>query len=170
MGSTYTDVEDETIGEESVDEREREDELRAALASVAAGIVGTALMTLVLVVINAIYGPSLNVFATLAELAGGGSNVPLGFVLFFGAGAVAWPLLFVTLGAYLPGKTRPQQGMVFAAILWTGFVTAFATRYTGTDLLVFFAFSIVTHLVYGYLLGFVSARLTGHYERPELAV
>ncbi|WP_435333139.1 DUF6789 family protein [Haloarchaeobius sp. TZWWS8] len=170
MVSTIQEADDESVGAEVVDSREREDELRAALASLAGGIVGTTTMTLVLFVVNAIYGPRLDVFATVAELAGSPDSVVLGFALFFGAGAVAWPLMFTTLGAYLPGRTRPMQGLVFAGVLWLGFVTAFAPRYSGTDLLVFLVFSIVTHAIYGYLLGFVSARLTGQYRSPELAV
>jgi hypothetical protein len=145
-------------------------EFERALGGIAGGIVGTMLMVGVLFIVNATVTPQLDVFGAVAELAGVGDAPALGLALFFGAGMFAWPLLFVTLGAYLPGGTRPQQGMVFAAVLWTGFVTAFYSRYTGADLLVFIAFSIVTHLAYGYVLGFVTARLTGDYEAPEIAV
>ncbi|WP_323676569.1 DUF6789 family protein [Halorubellus sp. PRR65] len=145
-------------------------ELERALGGIAGGVVGTMLMTGVLFIVNATLTPGIDVFGTLAELAGVGNAPALGLALFFGAGMFAWPLLFVTLGAYLPGTTRPQQGIVFAGVLWTGFITAFYSRYAGFDLLVFVVFSVVTHLAYGWVLGFVSARLTGQYEAPELAV
>lgn len=145
-------------------------ELERARGGVAGGVVGTMLMTAVLLLVNATVTPGLDVFGTLAELAGVGAAPTVGLALFFGAGMFAWPLLFVTLGAYLPGSTRPKQGIVFAGILWTGFIAAFYTRYAGFDLLVFIVFSVVTHLAYGYVLGFVTARFTGQYEAPELAV
>jgi len=145
-------------------------ELERAVGGIAGGVVGTMLMVGVLFVVNATVTPGLNVFGTLAELAGVGNAPVIGLALFFGAGMFAWPLLFVTLGAFLPGSTRPMQGIVFAAILWTGFITAFYSLYSGFDLVVFVAFSVVTHLTYGYVLGFISARLTGEYEAPDLAV
>lgn len=156
--------------DEGVEVRDRDefrDEFRTALSAIAGGVVGTTLMTGVLLLLNAMYGPDLNVFQTLAELAGAGENVVLGFVFFFGAGAVAWPLLFVALGGYLPGKTRQRQGLVFVNPLWVGFVVAFSPRRIGTSFLVFFVFSLASHAVYGYLLGFVSGRLTGDYHRSE---
>lgn len=149
---------------------DRPSELERAVGGVAGGIVGTMLMTGVLFIVNATLTPQLDVFGAVAELAGVPGSPALGLALFFGAGMFAWPLLFVTLGQYLPGGTRPRQGMVFAAVLWIGFVTAFSSRYTGMDLLVFIAFSIITHLTYGFVLGFVSARLTGQYEAPEIRV
>ncbi len=145
-------------------------EMERAVGGIAGGIVGTMLMTGVLFLVNATLTPGIDVFGTLAELAGVGNAPVLGIGLFFGAGTFAWPLLFVTLGAYLPGATKPQQGIVFAAVLWLGFITAFYSRYAGFDLVVFFVFSIVTHIAYGWVLGFVSARLTGQYEAPEIAV
>lgn len=169
MASSHSGAEEDA---ESYDRTgEREDELRAAMGAVAGGVVGTTVMTGVLLAVNAVYAPEISVFATLADLAGvGGQNVALGLAMFVGAGALAWPLTFTTLGAYLPGGTRAQQGVVFALVLWVGFVVAFGTHYGGTDLVVFLVTSVVTHVAYGYLLGFVAGRLTGHRERPELAV
>lgn len=147
-----------------------EDVPRTVVAGVAGGFVGTSLMTLVLFVVNALYGQQLRVFRTLSELSGGGGDVFLGFLLFFAAGSLAWPLLFVTAGVYLPGGTRPRQGVVFAMLIWVGFVLAFSGRYVAVDLLVFVAFSVVAHVVYGYVLGLVVARITGQYEAPEIPV
>jgi len=147
-----------------------EDVVRAVIGAVAGGFVGTALMTLVLFIVNALFGAQLSVFATISALSGGGDNVLLGFFLFFAAGSVAWPLLFVTIGAYLPGGTRPRQATIFAMLIWVGFVLSFGESYSGLDLAVFLVFSVATHLVYGYVLGLVLARFTGHYYSPELPV
>ncbi|WP_435346912.1 DUF6789 family protein [Haloarchaeobius sp. HRN-SO-5] len=168
MAESHTTDEDVTTDEfERVDGA---DELRTAASAVAGGIVGTTVMTGVLLAVNAVYAPEISVFATLAELAGVGSNVALGIAMFVGAGALAWPLLFATIGAYLPGATRIQQGIVFALVLWVGFIVAFGTLYSGVDLVVFLATSIATHVAYGYILGFVSGRLTGNHERARVAV
>ena len=169
MASSHSGAEEESERLEGT--AEREDELRAAMGAVAGGIVGTTVMTGVLLAVNAIYAPEISVFATLAELAGvGANNVALGMAMFLGAGALAWPLTFATLGAYLPGRTRAQQGIVFSLVLWTGFVVAFGTMYSGVDLAVFVVTSVATHVAYGYLLGFVAGRLTGHRESPDIAV
>lgn len=169
MASSHSGAEEES--EQYNRSGEREDELRAALGAVAGGIVGTTVMTGVLLAVNAIYAPEISVFATLAELAGvGADNVALGMAMFLGAGALAWPLTFATLGVYLPGKTRARQGIVFSLVLWLGFVVAFGTMYAGFDLVVFLVTSAATHVAYGYLLGFVAGRLTGNHESPEIAV
>lgn len=156
-------------GIEEAEEVTVEDIWRIVVGGLAGGVVGTALMTLVLFVVTAL-GPELPVFETLADFTGVPGNVLLGFLLFFAAGSVAWPLMFVTVGVYLPGRTRPRQGVLFGAVLWVGFVLAFSGRYRGLDLLVFLGFSVSTHLVYGYLLGLSVARFTGRYVTPELPV
>ena len=171
MSNRHTGTDEDVSSDELDTTAEREDELRAAAAAVAGGIVGTTVMTGVLLAVNAVYAPEISVFATLAELSGvGAENVALGLGMFVGAGALAWPLLFTTIGAFLPGTTRARQGIVFALILWVGFVTAFGPRYAGTDFLVFLATSVATHIAYGYLVGYIAGRLTGHPESPDLAV
>lgn len=168
MSNTHTGADEEA---ESFDRTtERTDELRAAMGAVAGGVVGTTVMTGVLLAVNAVYAPEISVFVTLAELAGVGGDVALGLGMFVGAGVLAWPLTFATLGVYLPGRTRARQGIVFALVLWTGFVVAFGTRYAGVDLAVFVVTSVATHVAYGYLLGYVTGRLTGHMERPQVPV
>lgn len=147
-----------------------QDDLRFAAASVAGGTVGTTLMLVLFAAVNALGGPRIETFSAVADLAGVGGGFVPGFVLFFGAGAVAWPLMYATLGPYLPGTTRIQQGLVFAGALWLGFVTAFGGRYVGGGVVLFLVFSLLSHVVYGVTLGGVAGRLRGQHEVPELEV
>ncbi|MFC7046338.1 DUF6789 family protein [Halobacteriaceae archaeon GCM10025711] len=157
---------------EAVEERRVQTEPlgRNAMAGIAGGVLGTLVMTAILLVVTVVADADLQVFQTVAELTTGGGSVLFGFLMFFAAGALAWPLFYVTLGLYFPGRTRVRQALLFAAVLWMGFVIAFARLYTGLDLAVFLGFSVVTHLLYGYILGAVFARITGQYESPELLV
>jgi hypothetical protein len=143
------------------------DSLRYTAGSVVGGVVGTVLMTGAFAAVNAVYGPDLSVYETLADLAGVATGNVVGFLLFVGAGAVAWPLLFASLGPYLPGESSVVRGLVFAASLWLGFLAGFAGDYAGIDLLVFVAFSGATHLLYGALLGLFGSKATGGGAPPR---
>lgn len=147
-----------------------QDDLRFALASVVGGTVGTTIMIGVFWLTNFLSGPSIRTFSAVAELAGVGPGFLRGFLLFFGAGAVAWPLVFATLGPYLPGRTRIRQGVVFAMALWLGFATAFGGQYLGEGFAIFVGFSLFAHLVYGAVLGGVAGRVSGRRVAPELDV
>jgi len=147
-----------------------QDDLRFALASIVGGAVGTTIMVGLFWITNYVSGPSIQMFSSVAELAGVGPGFVRGFLLFFGAGAVAWPLVFATLGPYLPGRTRIQQGIVFATALWLGFATAFGGQYVGEGIAVFVVFSLVAHLVYGAVLGGVAGRVCGRQVAPTLDV
>jgi cytochrome c oxidase subunit 1 len=146
------------------------DALRFVAGAVTGGVVGTTVMTAVLAVVNVLYGPNLDVFRTVAEFAGTTGTVALGVGVFFAAGSLAWPLVFASLAPYMPGGTLVRQGVVFAAVLWVGFVVAFGQAYAGVDLAVFLAFSVVTHLAYGAILGAVAGRVTGYGSVAEVAV
>jgi len=143
------------------------DSLRYTAGAVVGGVVGTALMTAAFAGTNEVYGPDLSVYATLADLAGVATGNAVGFAMFVGAGAVAWPLLFASLGPYLPGESSVVRGLVFAVSLWMGFLAGFAADYAGTDLVVFVVFSGVTHLVYGALLGLFGSKATGGGAPPR---
>lgn len=153
---------------ETADERQEEsdneiqDSLDDALRTIVAGFVATALMTVLLLAVQSAYWGEFEVFETLANIAGARESFVLGLFLFFLGGTIAWPLMFISLGTFLPGKTRMRQGVVFALVLWVGFIVAFSRELTGLDFVVFFLVSLALHAIYGYVLGFVSARLTGN--------
>lgn len=133
------------------------------------GAVGSAVVVLILLVTEATSDFGVHVFLILANMVGSESAL-LGMVLFFGGGAVTWPLLYITLGQYLPGE-GPTQGMVFAAILWLGFAPGFSGGTVGTaapafieggaGLLIYLIVTFFAHLVYGAILGGGYLRLGG---------
>jgi len=152
----------------TVDATEQEyDSLRYTGGALVGGVIGTVLMTAAFAATNALYGPDLSVYQTLADLAGVATSDAVGFALFVGAGVVAWPLMFAALGPYLPGESAVVRGVVFATSLWFGFLAGFAADYAGTDLLVFVVFSGLAHLVYGALLGLFGSRAAGGAAPPR---
>jgi hypothetical protein len=140
--------------------RTGEGELRTYAGGIAGGLVGASVMVLVFFAIDAVTGEPLGVFRALAALVGADGRPLVGFLFFIGAGALVWPLLFVTAGRYLPGPTEALRGIVFALVLWVGFLLAFAGPFLA-DPLPFVAFTLLAHAVYGYLLGFVKEGIAG---------
>jgi hypothetical protein len=125
------------------------------------GFAGTALLTVVLLVAATLGGFDVSSFATTARLVGAGALfgdrllVPVGYFIFLGGGMTTWPLLFASLGEYLPGRNYAERGLVYGGVLWTGFVLAFYADYTGLSLAVYVLATLVGHLGFGFALGSV---------------
>jgi hypothetical protein len=137
------------------------------------GFVGTSLMTVVLLVGASIGAFEMSSFGTTAELIGLdavlGSEMVLaaGYVVFLGGGMTTWPLLFASIGSYLPGERYATAGLAYGFVLWTGFVLAFNVGYSGLSLALYVVISLVAHLVYGFAMGSVFDYLG---DRPETLV
>lgn len=136
------------------------------------GLVGTAVMTAVLLVGATLGAFDLNSFSVLAELTGISALFPsnpaaVGYVIFLGSGMVMWPLLFVSIGSYLPGETYAERGIPYGFVLWTGFVLAFYDGYTGVLLAVYLVVTLIAHFAYGFSLGAVFDYLS---KRPTTLV
>lgn len=130
--------------------------MHRAVRAIAGGAVGTALMSLVFVLMEVQTRYVLHIFAVIARFVRQPGNLYLGFVLFALAGAVVWPLLFVALEDYIPRGPDPAvRGMVFAAALWVPFAVTGRGDLTGPILLVYATFTLFAHLVYGFTLGAV---------------
>ncbi|WP_336136819.1 DUF6789 family protein [Natronomonas amylolytica] len=135
----------------------------------AAGAVGTAAMTVVLFVAASLGAFDMSSLSMVVELTGIAAVVPsnptaVGYVLFLAGGMVTWPLLFASVGRYLPGGSYAKQGAFFGFVLWTGFVLAFYDGYTGLALPLYVVFTFIAHLVYGFSLGAVFDYLGGREE------
>ncbi|WP_339103615.1 DUF6789 family protein [Haloterrigena salinisoli] len=118
-------------------------------AGAAGGLVGTLLMTGVLLVAVALGVFDLESFADLATLVGLPANLALGYGLFLFAGMTVWPLLFLSLGEYLPGELTFITGLWYATVIASGFVIAFYTGQTGLELVTYLVFALLAHWIYG---------------------
>ncbi|WP_423746362.1 DUF6789 family protein (plasmid) [Haladaptatus sp. SPP-AMP-3] len=136
------------------------------------GLVGTAVMTAVLLVGTTLGAFDLNSFSVLARLTGADVLLPsnpaaVGYVIFLGGGMITWPLLFVSIGSYLPGETYATRGIPYGFVLWTGFVLAFYDGYTGVLLALYLLLTLLAHFAYGFALGSVFDYLS---KRPTTLV
>jgi hypothetical protein len=172
MAKSGTDVDEGALAEDSTEPDF--DRLIGIVADgvvgAAGGLVGTALMTVVLLIAEQFGAFSRESFAALTRLIGLGGYVPevtFGYLLFLAGGMVPWPLLFASLTAYLPGETRAVSGIFFGTALWTGFALAFWDGFFGLTLAIYLVLTLLAHWVYGACLGLVFDYLS---ERPETLV
>lgn len=135
------------------------------LIGAAGGFVGTALMTVALMIGQALGAFDLGAFASIAslieldEIFGEALLSAIGYFIFLAGGMTAWPLLFASVERYLPGGSLPQRGMSFGTVLWTGFVLAFSEALppapTQRTVVLYAAVTLVAHWLYGFGLGLV---------------
>ena len=136
------------------------------------GLVGTGALTVGLLIATSLGAFQMESFGTLAELTGFGavlslSPMAIGFVLFLLTGMVMWPLLFASIGSYLPGDRFALKGIPFGFVLWTGFAPAFYEGYTGLALVLYLVLTLGAHFSYGFTLGAVFDYLG---DRPDTIV
>jgi hypothetical protein len=136
------------------------------------GLVGTGALTVGLLITRSLDAFEIESFGTLTELTGFNVLLPLsptavGYVLFLLTGMVLWPLLFASIGSYLPGEKYAIKGIPFGFVLWTGFAPAFYEGYTGLALALYLLLTIGAHFAYGFTLGAVFDYLG---NRPETLV
>ncbi|OLZ41037.1 cytochrome C oxidase subunit I [Natrinema saccharevitans] len=133
----------------------------------AGGFVGTIALTVVLLVAVALGAFDLEAFATLATFVGLPANLALGYGLFLAGGMTVWPLLFLSLGEYLPGELTLVTGLWYATVIASGFALAFYTGQSGLELVTYVLFVIVAHWIYGLGLAGTIAVLGGRQRRPS---
>jgi hypothetical protein len=165
---------DETFGEEIEVEDDEFDRLIGivgdGLIGAAGGLVGTAMMTGVLLIAESVGVFARESFAELGGLAGleaFGPAIVVGYLVFLFNGMVPFPLLFAAVMEYLPGDRPPLSGMAFGAILWTGFVIVFYEGFGGLGLVLYVGLTLAAHLAYGLGLGLVFEYLS---TRPDSLV
>jgi len=120
--------------------------------------------------------PELNAIRMLTVMAHGMLGTPatpiVGWLLHFFIGSVLWGGLFALIGSWLPGGPT-GRGVVFGALAWV-LMMVLVMPMAGAGLfglrlgLMAPVMTLLLHLVYGAVLGFVSDRL-GHGGEPTHA-
>ena len=137
--------------------------MHRVLRAVVGGIAGTALMSLVFLMAEVETRFLLGVPAAIARFAGVPGRYVLGAAIFVVAGVVAWPVLFVVLEPYLGrlpgGEDAAVSGMYFAVLLWVAFLVPGTGSLVTAALGIYLVVTLGAHLVYGFTLGALYARL-----------
>lgn len=132
-------------------------------SAVVGGFVGTTVLSALLILLEVQTRSAIGIFAVIARFVGMPDEAFLGFLIYAFAGVVAWPLLFIALERYIPrGPDPAARGVVFATILWVFFVTTGRGNLGGPILVIYAAYTLFAHWMYGFVLGAVYARLSGH--------
>lgn len=133
------------------------------LSAVLGGAVGTAIMSLVLAMIEIEARYAIGIFEAIARFMRVPDNPALGFVIYVLVGTFVWPLLFLSLEAYVPLDLDPAiAGMLMGTVLWIAFAIIGEEGIGGALLLVYLSFTLLAHLAYGFAMGAVYARFAGH--------
>ena len=139
--------------------------MNRAFSAVLGGAVGTAVMSVVLAMIEVEARYAIGVFEAIARFARVPGEPALGFLIYVVVGTVVWPLLFLSLEAYVPLDLDPAvAGMLMGTVLWTAFAAIGRGDISGALLLVYLSFTLLAHLAYGFTLGAVYARFAGESE------
>lgn len=124
--------------------------------AIAGGVAGTLAMSTALLLVDVQTRARLALYEALARLFGVPDSVGLGFLIFAFFGVVVWPLLFVLVESKLPPSGDPAvSGMLFASMLWLGFVLLGTTEILVVLLPFYAVVTLLVHLVYGFTLGLV---------------
>lgn len=134
--------------------------MRDEVSVVVGGVFGTAALVTVFAIAEVLSSFTLRSFDRLSELAGTPGEPLVGFVLFVAVGVLAWPLAFLSLDVYLPGRSRVARAVVFAVPLWVGYVVVFGTA--ARSLAVYAVVALVAHVVYGAAIGLAYERFGEH--------
>jgi hypothetical protein len=131
-------------------------------SAIAGGIVGTTVLSALLILLEVQTRSVLQIFAVIARFVGMPDELFLGFLIYAFAGVLVWPLLFVALQQYIPrGPDPAAQGAVFATALWVVFAVTGRGTLTGPILIIYAGYTLLAHWAYGFTLGAVYARFQG---------
>lgn len=124
-----------------------------------AGIAGTAVLSLLLLLLEVETRSAIGIFDAIARFARFPDDVGVGVAIFVAAGIVAWPLLFLAVEGWIPLDDVATRGMAFAVPLWFAFVIVSGGVDSGA--VIFLPFTLLAHLAYGFTMGMVYGMLAG---------
>ncbi len=134
---------------------------------IAGGFAGTVVLSLLLLLLEVQTREQIQTFDVIARFVGVPGQYVVGFVIFVVAGVFAWPLVFVALEGYLPlGPDPAARAVGMGVALWVAFVITGRGDIGGPLLIIFAGYTLVAHVVYGFVLGAVYAHLHGGTQLP----
>ncbi len=134
--------------------------------SIIAGFAATVVLSAIMVMKGAMgLMPQLNVIAMLAHMIGFGGPA-LGWLVHFLIGTVLWGVLFALLYPWLPGSEPVVKGIVFAIGAWLLMMIIVmpmaGASFFGLKLGIMApVMTLILHLIWGAVLGFVYKALPG---------
>lgn len=133
------------------------------LRAISAGVAATTVMSLIFLFSQVQTRQQLGAPESIARFVGLPDHHVAGFAIFAAAGILVWPVVFVLVRgvlAELPGGDDPvTSGLLFGLLLWFAFLVLGTGDLTWPFVLLYLFFTLVGHLAYGFVLGFVYGRL-----------
>ena len=137
--------------------------LRAVASAFAGGLAGLAVMSPVIVGIPMLLGIfQIDPLARFADLVIADADAVLGLAFFVAGGVVVLPLFFVVTASFLPPREpKYLRGATISSFFWVSFVYIFWPAGGAFVNGVYVVVTLVSHWLYGAVLGLVMERLTG---------
>lgn len=140
---------------------------------IAAGLVATAVLSMIMLA-KGMMGlmPELNVIAMLSSMM---NSVPVvGWIVHFMIGVLAWGLGFVAVARFLPGSSDLTKGISFGIAAWAMMMLAVmpmaGAGFFGLKMgMMAPVMTLMLHVIYGAVLGFVYGKLGSKTTAPEEA-
>jgi hypothetical protein len=151
------------VEEPALGESEEPLTLRSVASAFVGGLAGIVVMSPLIVGVPILLGVfRLDSLARFADLVISQADAVLGLLFFVAGGVVVLPLFFVVTATFLPPREpRYLRGATISSLFWVAFVYIF---WPGAGVVVdatFLVVTLVSHWIYGAVLGLVMHRLTG---------
>ncbi len=133
------------------------------LRAISAGVAATTVMMLVFLFSQVQTRSQLGAPEAIARFVGMPDNHLVGFAVFCAIGIAVWPVVFVFLRERITGRWGLRdptvQGLAFGVVLWFAFLVFGTGQLTWPFLVLYLLFTLVGHLAYGFVLGYVYERV-----------
>lgn len=134
------------------------------LRAISAGVAATTVLMLVFLFSQVQTRSQLGAPEAIARFVGMPEHHIVGFAVFCAIGVLVWPVVFVLVRERIPGlpgeRDPTVQGLLFGVVLWVAFLVLGTGQLTWPFVILYLFFTLIGHLAYGFVLGFVYERLT----------
>lgn len=132
------------------------------LRAISAGVAATTVLMLVFLFSQVQTRSQLGAPEAIARFVGMPEHHIIGFAVFCAIGILVWPVVFVFVRERVAGRGPRDptvQGLLFGVVLWVLFLVLGTGQLTWPFVILYLLFTLIGHLAYGFVLGFVYERL-----------